>query len=110
MKPDTQAAYRDLLYLGMAHIRNCCPQRLEPSWNPMRWRRAYVSARLAGLIADWLHNLAEFGVCDFDGFDEQIFWNEHESLAARHTDFARCQFRQRFEAFAETQKRKHVES
>jgi len=64
----------------MVDIRNQCRHRGPVSVNPARWFRQYSRSRVAGGIADWLHNLAYFGSADFSGFDEECFWNEHANL------------------------------
>lgn len=78
-----KAAYRHLLYVAMLDIRNRCQPRGEPSMNPMVWRKGYLNGRVAGSVADWLHNLAAFSAKDFMGFDENHFWREGEMFLKR---------------------------
>jgi hypothetical protein len=79
----TKAAYRHLLYVAMLAIRNDCQSRGGTSGNPFEWRRLYRRSRVAGVLADWLHNLAAFSSRDFADFDEQIFWKEHAGICRR---------------------------
>ena len=65
-----KAAYRRLLYYAMIHIRGLCQPRL--SWNPIEWQRHYYQSRLAGRVADWLHNLASYAARDFRGFNRPL--------------------------------------
>ena len=80
---NTKAAYRHLLYAAMLAIRNHCQSRGKPSLNPFEWHRQYRRSRVAGAIADWLENLAQFSMLEFEGFDERRFWDEHGYLCAR---------------------------
>lgn len=103
MQPLSQAekhAYRNLLYWAMLDIRMLCQSRGPASLNPFEVWRQYQRSRLAGALADWLHNLAQYAATDFDSFDAEWFWREyagfcryHERLGAgRHFDY-----RERFE-------------
>src|SRR5437899_2865887 len=80
----TKAAYRHLLYVAMVATRNCCQPRASVSRNPFVWRRQYHDSRLAGQLADWLHNLALYSSLDFAGFDEERFWHEHTLLCQHY--------------------------
>ena len=73
----------------MLDIRNLCQPRLGLSSNPFTWRRYYLNGRVAGELADWLHNLAAFSVRDFAGFNEEHFWREGNALIARHSAVSR---------------------
>jgi hypothetical protein len=79
-------AYRYLLYHAMVDIRSFAWMRF---WsfrllNPMNWRATLDRIRRAGVIADWLHNLALFSVLDFEEFDEARFWSDFRLLNERH--------------------------
>lgn len=67
----------------MLAIRNGCQSRGRESLSPLEWRRQYRRSRVAGAVADWLHNLAQFSSLDFVHFDEQRFWKEHSHLCQR---------------------------
>ncbi len=67
----------------MLAIRSQCQSRGKESANPIEWRRQYLRSRVAGAIADWLHNLAMYSSMDFAQFDEQWFWKEHAALCRR---------------------------
>ena len=77
-------AYRYLLYHGFLAIRPIA--WLSLSWNPLAWYGKLRSARSAGAVADWLHNLAHFSALDFQHFDEARFWREFESLMSRYPE------------------------
>ena len=94
-------AYRHLLYKAMLDIRGLCQARGEASLNPLVWYRRYHSGRTAGMLADWLHNLAQKSSEDFLGFDEDMFWNEHDYFLRTqpHAGFER--YRSLFDAHLE---------
>lgn len=79
----TKTAYRHLLYVALLAIRNDCQSRGRESRNPFEWRRQYRRSRVAGAVADWLHNLAQLSSLDFTHFDEPRFWEEHSALCRR---------------------------
>lgn len=77
-----KAAYRRLLYTAMLSIRPI--QWLHGSaLNPLAWFRYRRRGRIAGEVADWLHNMALFSSLDFERFDEERFWSEHQRLCSR---------------------------
>ncbi len=76
-------AYRHLLYHAMLDIRAFSQSRGSESYNPLVWRRQYRDSRIAGAIADWLHNLACYTARDFVGFDEIWFWKEYDHFSRR---------------------------
>jgi hypothetical protein len=78
-----KAAYRYLLYQAMVDIRNLCQSRGSESWNPLKWWWQYRRSRVAGALADWLHNLAAFASRDFEGFSADWFWREYANLGKR---------------------------
>src|SRR5262245_45011111 len=86
MNEQQKNAYRLLLYWAMLEIRIRCQSYGPQSINPFEWYRRYRAGRIAGAIADWLHNLASFAAYDFDGFDEKWFWDEHSRLCKRFPD------------------------
>lgn len=90
-------AYRQLLYWAMVDIRIYCQSRGEPSTDPAVWQRQYYDSRIAGAIADWLHNLASQASLDFAGFTEEVFWDTHAHFCRRFPDGSFAVYRQRFE-------------
>jgi len=89
-------AYRYLLYWALLDIRQVAWIRV-PWWNPFSWPRCWRHVRYAGRVADWLHNLAFFASAEFDGFDEDLFWDEVQSLEKRFPDFSPLRYRNVFE-------------
>ena len=89
-----KSAYRYLLYQAMLDIRPIAWQG-ERWVNPLAWMRDMRRARELGELADWLHNMAYFSHCDFQNFDEQIFWREFDRLRIRRPELAR--YRDHFE-------------
>lgn len=83
MNEHQKAAYRYLLYWAMLGIRNQCQSRGKYRFSILEWRRQYARSRLAGAVADWLHNLALYSCSDFGGFNEEWFWKEHASICQR---------------------------
>src|SRR5688572_1735158 len=83
-------AYRFLLYWAMLDIRHVQWITYRPFrlLNPLILRRELRRASRAGAIADWMHNLAVYSAHDFDGFNEQWFWEEYEGLAGRVPEVA----------------------
>jgi hypothetical protein len=100
MEPYRAAAYRHLLYWAMLDIRRLSSIRLGSKWwNPFRRTMLVRESIRAGEIADWLHNLALFSQADFDGFNEDRFWNEYEWYRQRNPDFDSYGYRDQFERF-----------
>jgi hypothetical protein len=98
-------AYRHLLYWALLEIRLIAWIRLNV-WrllNPFRWRESIGFVRRAGIIADWLHNLAAFSVDDFEGFNEDWFWKELKGIEKRHPEYQLSAFRNVFEGALERQ-------
>jgi len=96
-------AYRYLLYWAMLETRSLewFPRRGWHILNPLYWRREFRRIRRIGALADWLHNLAAFSGSDFDGFDEQWFWRDHESFCRRHAGFGFQNYKDLFESHLE---------
>jgi hypothetical protein len=79
-------AYRNLLYWGMLDIRMLCQSRGRESCSPIEIWKQYRRSRLAGALADWLHNLAEQAATDFNSFDTERFWREYDGLRRRYSE------------------------
>jgi hypothetical protein len=100
-------AYRYLLYWAMLEIRPIAWARLGilRMLNPLHWRAETRRIRRAGVIADWLHNLAMFSALHFERFDEEWFWRELDFLNKRHPEYELMLYKGRFEQhMAESQK------
>ena len=78
--PERWAAFRLLLYRAFVDIRNMG----HSPWgrNPFECRR-YLHSRLAGSLANLLHNAAYYSAHDFKGFDERRFWRNYDRFEAR---------------------------
>ena len=75
-------AYRYLLYHAMLDIRSSAwmSTGVFRLLNPFYWRHLLRRARRAGVIADWLHDLALFSVLDFERFSEEWFWKDFQNF------------------------------
>lgn len=82
MEGQRKKAYRCLLYQAMLDIRNI--EFFKSPCEPEKLRHV----RLAGAIANWLHNLADFASRDFEGFNEAWFWKEHEHYCIQYPEMA----------------------
>jgi hypothetical protein len=80
LSENEKKAYRSLLYEAMLDIRNLCQPRGHESSNPFVWRRQYRQGRVAGALADWLHNLAQHAATEFSRFDTDWFWQEYDCV------------------------------
>ena len=98
MIDETKKAYRHLLYVAMLDIRNRCHSRERESRNPLEWFRQYRRSRVAGALADWLHNLAHFVSLDC-AFDEERFWQEHTYLCRRFPGNGLERYREIFDEY-----------
>lgn len=95
-----KSAYRSLLYWAMLDIRTLCQSRGRESRNPLEIWRQYRQSRLAGALADWLHNLAQRAATDFDSFDTEWFWREYAGLCKKYAQVRPGQwmdYRERYE-------------
>src|SRR5262245_1764311 len=100
MDEQRKRAYRSLLYTAMLDIRRLAwlPPDALGAEDELARQRVAQQIRRAGMIADWLHNLALFASEDFRGFDEGWFWNELAALEAKQPDFDLSLYRHQFEA------------
>jgi hypothetical protein len=92
-------AYRYLLYYAMLDIRPLAwmPFGFFRFLNPFSWRTTSWRVRRAGVIADWLHNLALFSALDFQRFDEKWFWRDLGNCADMHPDLELTAYKGVFE-------------
>lgn len=83
MNESRKNAYRYLLYHNTLLTRQFqwLPSGLA-RYNPLSWLAYYQRGRRAGAVADWLHNMALYSSLDFEGFDEDRFWDEARQHAA----------------------------
>jgi len=98
MNERRKKAYRYLLYYAMLEIRPIA--WLLPGFrilNFLQWRSAAQQVRRAGVIADWLHNLAFFSAIDFERFDEEEFWQDLRGREERHPGLRLSKYKDIFE-------------
>jgi len=96
MEQRRKQAYRYLLYHAMLDIRLVAwmPLRL---FNPFGWRKTAARIRRAGVIADWLHNLAFFAAVDFEHFDEGRFWDSFRHYQDQNPEFQLANYKDVFD-------------
>jgi hypothetical protein len=99
MDETRQAAYRHLLYVAMIETRNYCQPRASVSYNPLVWYRQYRQSRIAGAVADWLHNLANGSSHLHRGFPEDEFWKEHAGVCRRFPQAGLERYRELFDRY-----------
>ena len=99
MDDQRKYAYRQLLYWAMLDIRIYCQSRGDLSADPAVWKDQYERSRIAGAIADWLHNLANQASRDFEGFTEEAFWQQHAYFCRRFPDGSFDVYRKRFDQY-----------
>jgi hypothetical protein len=91
-------AYRWLLYWAMLDIRPL--QWAGAGWrqrlNPFCWWSNSRRVRVAGGIAEWLHNLAMYSALDFAGFEEERFWRDYEWLLGQNPGHGLERYRAEF--------------
>ena len=91
-------AYRSLLYKATLQIRPLA-WRTRTWWNPFSTRRVLRQAKLAGALADAIHNLGFFAAHNFERFDEEQFWDEMQAVKDRYSEFQVDEYRSYFEMF-----------
>lgn len=94
MDAHRKKAYRFLLYWAMLQIR---PIQWHRRWSPLRWKHNRNAVRKAGLIANWLHNLAFFSTLEFDGFEEERFWRDYDWFVEHHPDCGITEYKKVFD-------------
>jgi hypothetical protein len=99
MDEQRKKAYRYMLYHAMIDIR---PSAWMSSGvfrilNPLYWRHVCQRVRRAGVVADWLHNLALFSALDFEGFDEEWFWGEFQKYETKYPAAHLATYKEMFE-------------
>ena len=98
MTEPEKRAYRCILYHALLEIRPV--EWLGRSWRdrllPTRWIENRRRVRMAGALADWLHNLALFSALEFEGFDQEWFWTDYDRILRRHGRFSPTDYRRFF--------------
>jgi len=89
LEASRKRAYRHLLYWALLEMRAL--------GNPRHWDGASRPVLRAWVLAEWLHNLAEFSALDFAGFDEEQFWKKLAALDKEHPGLGLTAYQERFE-------------
>lgn len=99
MDENRKRAYRLMLYLAMLYIRPIQHYLdFDLTWfTGFSWRKRKRYIRIQGAVANWLHNLAQFSALDFNGFDEDEFWQDYDRLKRAHPCLP--DYRDRFESW-----------
>jgi hypothetical protein len=97
MDSKTQNRYRLLLHMAMVDIRSYCQSRSEPSTDPTEREAQYFRSRVAGAIADWMHDMARQSACNFERFDEGAFWSSFGWVCSRFPDEGLERYRRLFD-------------
>src|SRR5262245_12399701 len=86
MDDNHKNAYRFLLYEATHDTRTLLWRMYwhRRMLSPCIRRWLFAEARCIGALADWLHNPALFSSLDFEGFDEDRFWQEYEHFAEKY--------------------------
>ena len=73
-----QEAYRHLLYVALIDLRS--GQWGWPWWSPRSWCGARRELHRVKAMAHCFRNLADFSVREFEGFEEEAFWRDIDSV------------------------------
>lgn len=100
--PQRKCAYRWLIYHAMLNIRPLGWTKIgwRQRLNPKAWLEYSQQVKLAGEVADWLHNLALFSAFDFANFDEEWFWRSFQLLSDRNPNVNFHLYRDEFDRWA----------
>ena len=85
MSVKRKEAYRYILYWAFIEIR------------PIQWYftdfktwfrplRAFSYIREVGALSDWFHNLALFSSLEFEGFNEEAFWEQGKYFSGKYPE------------------------
>lgn len=99
MDEPRKLAYRWLLYQAMLDIRplSWAGRGWRQRLNPLGWWTTSRRVRVAGAVAEWLHNLAHYSALDFARFDEGRFWQDHQWLLDHYPGEGLERYRESFE-------------
>lgn len=98
MDEQRKRAYRWLLFRAMLDIRPLKwlgSQGCRPS-SPLESQGEARRVQFAGVMADWLHNLAAYSAVHFQGFDERWFWDDFESVRSRYPELGLEHYQEEF--------------
>jgi hypothetical protein len=81
MNEKNKAAYRHLMYCAFLEIRQ--GRGNYSKFNPIHWYYSFIELEHRKTIAEAFHNLAIFNIHDFEGFDEDRFWNDIKTASTK---------------------------
>ena len=99
MEEKRKIAYRYLLYHAMLDIRpiGWMPITVLQLLNPLGWKTFRQRIRRAGIVADWLHNLALFLLWTSSASMRNGSGESFKSSRRRHPDISVASYREIFE-------------
>jgi hypothetical protein len=80
MTENKKYALRCIIESGIYITGICCDLHEFKIYSPRSWLKYYRLLKSAGLFARWLQKLAFYSSINFEGFDEDILWQEYELL------------------------------
>ena len=83
MTEDKKFALRNVIERNLNTISACCELSGFRFYSPISWLKHYKELKAAGLFARWLQKLAFYSSVNFEGFDEEIFWQEYELICKK---------------------------
>jgi hypothetical protein len=102
MEAQRKRAYRRLLYHALVDLRShhgISPYGTFPWWNVMALIMSVRVLRQKVIVAEWLHNLAQFCADEaLDEFDEGPIWKEFERFKEDLPTLWSYGYREQFEA------------
>jgi len=76
-------ALRAVIEMGLRTVSICCELEAFRIYDLRSWLRCYRLAKTMSAFTRWFQKLASFSSIDFEGFDEDIFWQEYQLLSKK---------------------------
>ena len=83
MTENRKFALRTVIERNLYTISICCELNEFKIYSPISWLKHSRNLKAAALFARWLQKLAFYSSINFEGFDEKVFWEEHELLCKK---------------------------
>jgi hypothetical protein len=80
---DRKFALRTVIEMGLCTVSICCELESLRIYDLRSWLKYYHLAKTIKAFTRWLQKLAFFSSINFEGFDENIFWQEYQSLCKK---------------------------